>query len=230
MAYGYRRRRMRRKGGVIATRYRRRRLATFTRAVVNRIAETKSICVDASGSLVQKTWSFTSFLPGIVQGTTSSTRIGHQIYVRRIDIMIRIEPSASHMATGGSVGSDFCRLVLYRNRQTNGSLPSYGILFNHDTYNSLRNVPNIRRVSILRDYMHSMQRLGLTDTGSPPVVSASGHTVFQWTIYPRRRIQYTSNAGDITSILSNDYGIGVSASSNNCCYFQVSYQVWFNDV
>lgn len=229
MAYGYRRRRMRRRGGVFATRYRRRRLATFTRAIVNRVAELKAHTGDTgiNGIDINMGWGFRSFLAGIDQGTTASTRIGNQIYVRKIEVMINILPYTP--AFEGQTPGHFCRLILYRNKQTNGSLPDFSILFNKNMYNSLRNVPNIRRIVITRDYMHSFQRLSLED-GALPGPTITGTSTFQWTIYPRRKIQYSANTSSIADILSNDIGIGWSGSHNGCCRLDLQWQVWFNDV
>lgn len=213
----------------MATRYRRRRLATFTRAIVNRVAELKAHTGEShvDGINVTMGWGFRSFLAGIDQGTTASTRIGNQIYIRKIEVMINLTPQGA--AFEGLAAGHFCRLILYRNKQTNGALPSYDILFNKDLYNSLRNVPNIRRIVISRDYMHSFQRLDL-EAGALPGPTVSGTSTFQWTIYPRRKIQYSSNASTVADILTNDLGIGWCGSHNACCRLDFQYQVWFNDV
>lgn len=223
----FRRRYTRRKGRAFGTRYRRRRLATFTRAIVNRVAElkvfTRSISVTPLPGLA--TWQFGSFLAGIKQGTSAEERIGSQIYVKKIVVMIKLSPLADTFEADQALAM-FCRIMLYRNRQANGALPPWDSVWYSNTYSALRNVPNIRRISVLRDYMHSMQRLSLEDT----VPTVSGTSVFQWTIYPRKNIQFSSNNGTVADILTNDYGIGWCASMANCCLVDAQWQVWFNDV
>lgn len=210
-------------------RFRRSRRGLFqrTRTIVNRIAETKYLNVDAGAANAPSTvWVFNTFFQGLVQGTGATNRLGSQIFLRRVDVMVTLYPVTADMISNRP--SEFCRLMIYRNKQCNSTAASYNLFFDTNDFDSLRSVPNIRRVSILRDYSHCMTTL--TDTNAAGTATVAGSINFQWTVFPRKVIQFISNNGDITDLATNDYGFAFCSSNLGCCSIGLKYKLWFNDV
>lgn len=213
----YTRRRKYAKGAVS-----RKRVAAIAKRVVTRMAEDKylntTIATGASTS-----WQFGTFL-ACSQGTTASTRLGETIRLKRIEVFLRVTPVTTMAVTGTQ-----CRVILYHNKQAAGALPSAAMIFDaNGTINATRNTDQVRRITVVRDIVHTMVVTAKTD-GVASNWSVGPIGVFKWVIYPKKKIQYTSNAGTISDLLLDDYGLGFLSDGNSCCNVDARVKVIFCD-
>lgn len=218
----YRRRSFRRRRGVS-----RKRIAAVTRRVINSQLEKKFFNKTLySGIPANTTWLMDSAIAGLQQGTTASTRLGNKVKLVRIEFSIAINPTSNPaMLSSGSK----CRVILYHNRQTNGVQTDGATLFDANTILSLRNVPNMPKLSVLKDYVHNMSVLTVNPSTAAPM--SSGPPIqFKWVIHPKQVISFITNATDITAMLTHDYGIGFCADDAGCCEVSVLTKLVFCDV
>lgn len=217
--------------------YTRKRRAAFRRKGVTRKRVTKIVKKAINNNLETKwsdggivntdaasTWQFQTLCP-LSQGTTANTRIGNKVKLKKIQVHVWIRPkSGSSIDAAGSM----CRAVLYHNREAVGSLPAASAVFDGATpaWNAMRNIAQTDRIKILRDYTHAMV---VTSNNAGVVYSGGPAAYFVWTIYPKTTLHYTANAGDITDLLMDDYGVGFCADDNLCCTVTMQSQIFFTD-
>lgn len=168
------------------------------------------------------------FIYGIIQGTTQNTRIGNRIHVSRIQFSVRLCPAAT-MATGG-----LCRLIVMRDKFSNGGTPSITDIFTNDPDGlgsggaadvspwSLRNPDNLVRFNFLYDRIHSLVSTSST-TGGPLMD-------FSFNVYPKDTIVFDANAGTAADIVKNNYWIVALSSDGTCCQLDLRGRVWFTDM
>lgn len=180
---------------------------------------------------VTNAWTFRSAIApgltnsvGIGQGTNYNQRVGDKIRLKKIVFTIRIIPADG--AVGGS-HSDYCRVVVYRNKQANGAVVTQAQVFDPITglnYASMhpRNLLLKDRITLTRDFTHQMVLVG-GGSGSGPEM------LMEVTITPKQVINYNGTSGVISEVLKNDYGIGFISSANDCCQIIINAQVVFTD-
>lgn len=176
-------------------------------------------------------WRFYS-LVDCTKGTDSNQRVGDSVYLKKLEVMLTIQPNNIQLqgtdVTPSTTGK--CRIVIYKKYRPDGVVPLYSDYFNQDDFQSLRSVPNRARGSLLRDYMHIMTPISKEPTDAQSVLASftvSGDVTFQWTLYPRCKVQYVGS-GAIPIV--NDIGIGICADQIDCCNVQWRRQMVFNDV
>lgn len=205
------------------------RVTKLVKAVVNRNLEHKWFSQTLSTTNALSTWTFGTCL-GVTankfqQGTNVNQRIGDSIMLQKVEFFIFIDPivgaGGAPMATGTR-----CRVVLYHNKLAQGLLPTGANVFDSDQLNALRKVAKQPAVSILKDYTHHMTVLS-QDGGVS--FSAGPATTFRWTVYPKKKIFFTANTGDITDILRDDYGYGFVSDDANCCKVTITMKAHFTD-
>lgn len=204
------------------------RLARVTKPVVKRIMnnmlEKKSKLTSLQvGANPDGTWDFFSGLTGITQGTTASTRIGNRITVTSIRFTVMITLNAVSSPAGA-----LCRCILYHNKEAVGAVPAVYGIFDQDNILANRNVAQLPRYSILRDYTHQLTPTAYDAANSnfaygPPIK-------FVWTIYPRKVINFDGNSGTITDLFKDDYGFACAmAGPGGVCAMTVDAKVMFTD-
>lgn len=165
-----------------------------------------------------------SALAGISQGTGATNRIGNKIYVHSIRFNVFMKPAAP---AAGGVPNPMCRCVIYHNKEAVGNLPaSTPSVFAANLIESPRYVPLLNRYAILRDYTHSMFT-GAVDGSGYYVVGP--RMIFSWVVQPRKKIDYQSNAGTISDLYKDDYGVGCFMTNANTCTMDIRVQVIFSD-
>lgn len=187
--------------------------------VVNSMAEKKFVDLTLFNGGLVGTYTVWSALAGIVQGTTASTRIGNKIRVHAIEFNVYCYP-ATVTADGVSA-----RFVVYHNKETVGALTTGSMVFSADNFMALRNTTLQPRISVLRDRMcHCVITAldGATKGYGPP------HS-FKWTIYPNKLIDFQSNAGTISDLLKDDYGMMAAASAATEMGCDIRCKVIFSD-
>lgn len=222
----------------------RKSVTAITKRVLNRNLEHKFYQTVPCGSLVGgvwlpatltgSTWVWASSIagPNFVQGTDSSTRVGDRIMVNRIEYYVVIQPLVPIVDDKNGFR---CRLVCYHNKQCQGAVPSTTGVWDIDQLDTLRNVPNSGRISILRDYVHTMVPTAVTTpatggTTSAATVNTAG-PIFtgRFNIYPRKKIQYISNAQSVAAVVKDDYGVGFIAEGANCCQMLIIAKMHYTD-
>jgi len=176
-----------------------------------------------SGSLSAITWTFGSFLAGLQQGTAATNRIGNVIRVHAIYAQVVIDTTVASVNTGGSV----CKWIVYHNKEAVGAVPTGAQIYDADNFSALRNVILMPRFKVMREGSHSMVVTSATTV--PGNYSTGPAHMFMVAIYPKKKIDYQSNAGTISDLFKDDYGFGFVAGHANCCSFTVKTKVVFSD-
>lgn len=159
---------------------------------------------------------------GVSQGSGVGNRIGNSIRLNKIEFQVTVVPQPGTV----NIAGEMCRMILYHNKQPNGAVITPTQVFDTDAINSLRNENERPRVTILKDMIHHMQP---TSSASAQTVTSTGFTTFKWTIYPKTVVQYSDGFAAITSVLTNDYGIGVISTRAGCCQFAIGVKVFYSD-
>lgn len=204
-------------------------LGNYIKKVVTSLEEKKSaFASDFVSASPGTSWSWVSFLAavnaaaGVTQGTAKNQRIGERIRLQKIEFTVDIV-----MIPGGATNVDgaVCRMVVYHNKQANGSLPSTTDVFNTSDFRATRNSTFENRYSILKDFVHSMT---VTDAEGATVYGGP-HLFTTLTFYPKSPIDYTGSAGVIANILKNDFGVGYVADGASCCTIRLGCRLHWTD-
>lgn len=208
------------------------------RRVVFNMAEKKffnqTMGVAATPLVVGATWQFFSTLctnsttgsvVGIKQGTGASDRLGNKILLRQINFTIRMTPTFASGMTDGC----FCRVIVYKNKEAVGSVPTGADMFVLDVVDANRNIPLTPKLSVLRDLGHTMVTTAAVAASTPLAVGPV--KLIKFSVFPNKIIDYSGgNSGAITDILKHDFGIGFCATEANACNVVCAVQSIFSDV
>ena len=148
--------------------------------------------VASTGSFIPNTGSFLA----IAQGTGESQRIGRKATIKYIGVRYRLylENSNSAVAT-----HDTCRVILYWDKQCNGTAASVTDILETANYQSFNNLANKERFRVLSDKSHTLvSRSANSTTWGEDAASAQIH--LKVTI----PIEYSSTTGAIGEIRSNN--------------------------
>lgn len=203
-------------------------LTKRVRTIVNRIAEEKYINITLGTqftSMNHDAWKYQSALAGIIQGTTAHTRLGNKIFVKAIHFAIEC-----NLANVGAIRqeNESCEMVAYHNKQANGTAMSSGLMWNTDEVGAVRNLDQTHRVKIQKYLYHTFQVFG--DPSVTTKVTLTGWGVMRFSIYPKKVIEFQSNAGTISDILSDDFGFGAAITGyNGLCTLTGTMQTVFTD-
>lgn len=220
----YRRTARRRKAPKKAPRRATRVAAPLVRRVVMNMAEKKYFeNTILSSTTVGTTWMFHSALAGITQGTAAYNRIGNKIFVHSIKFMVYITPNANEVASSNIR----CRCAIYHNKEAVGALPTGSAVFTSDSIFGLRYQPLLSRYTIVKDTLHTMVAGAQGNAANTYALGPQGQFVV--TVYPKKRIDFSSNAGTISDLFKDDYGMCCVSSNTTQCNMSVWVQVIFSD-
>lgn len=172
---------------------------------------------------------FESFFSGFGVGTAFNERIGQSIFVRRIDINIRIDPLRSE-------DPSYCRIGVYYNNQCAGSLPAAADVWlprnilnpaSYYYYNAFRNPRHARRIRLPRDYLHAMAPISTPEVGQP--IAVAGAVNLRWAVYPRRKVMFNGEDVGIGALAGFDAGFFIVADDADCCTVTTNFVVHFTD-
>lgn len=154
------------------------------------------------------------------QGVTVSTRTGNKIHVTQISFRVTITPLLPDTMKAGSS----CRFVVYHNHEHNNSAtpPAGPSIFSPDGLNGFRNYDKLKAFSIMKDGMHSMAIISGTQNANPA-------KIFQFNIFPKKRIDFSSATAALSAVVKDDYGFGFCADAAGCCAMNVFARVYFTD-
>lgn len=151
-------------------------------------------------------------------------RIGNKIRVQKICFNITIGSNLVNFNPNGSV----CKWVIYHNKQANGLLPSFDLMWGSNAINAFRNTQKDNQIAIVKQGQHNMVVTGNTSTGT---ITAAGPLLkdLTVTIYPNKVINYTLGTSLIADLKFDDYGFGIIADGVNCCQCTINSKVFFTD-
>lgn len=90
-----------------------------------------------------------TLLNGCIQGSGATNRIGRRITMRSIQLRGRIQVAAT------TTGASPVRLIIFYDRQANGTAPTATDLLNADTISDFNNLSNNRRFVIVAEQIRS---------------------------------------------------------------------------
>lgn len=154
-------------------------------------------------------------IPGIIQGIQSNQRTGNDIFVRYIDVTVRVTPKT--MDTNGST----CRLVALHHLKPNGGTVASTGVFNQDQFNSVRNIAQKFKYKVLKDFVHSFVTTVSTNGGP--------EYLYQFRIPVNKKVRFNSAAASAGDLISDDYLVGFCADSAACCTVTVKGAVVYTD-
>lgn len=211
-------------------------IARISRAVTVRNAELKCLTQTfnavgnwspnlGAGVSVNSTWSFASVMAGMVQGTGVTNRIGNQVHVVSIELVCRLIPN---QAAAALVGGTTCRLVLFKYKDPNGSLPNMTgtgpQIFDQNVVMTGRNITNIKSFALLEDFTHNMVL-----TTSDPAAGPQFSRIIR--IPCNFKFNFSGNAGTISDCINNDVVMGICSDASGCCIVStMTAKVWFKDL
>jgi len=204
--------------------FRRKSVRAKVKRVLFSMAEKKYFESSGTVATIPATWTSDSVIDGLGQGTAATNRIGNKIYVHKIVITLLLAPVFSGVNANGSV----CRVAMYHNKEASGALPgATPAIFESDSIIANRYVPKLPQYTLLSDKTATMV---ISATNGATYNAAAGKVVYRICVYPKKRIDFQSNAGTISDLFKDDYGLAYIADSNVCCSLQWKSQVVFSDV
>lgn len=134
----------------------------------------------------------------IPQGTTESNRDGRKCVVTALNM--RGQVTIPSVASAGQ--ADRVRIIVYQDKQANGSPATVTQILETAAVNSFRNLAESQRFTILKDQnVDLVPQYGST--------AGSGEINYSWKFYKKCNIplEFNSTTGAITEIRSNNIGV-----------------------
>lgn len=140
----------------------------------------------------------------IVQGTGDSQRIGRKVTIRKISWRGFI--TLDGQSTTGAQSASVARLILYQDRQCNGSAAAVTDILQSATGMSFNKLSNAGRFHVIMDTMYDLIPTSGAGNGTANDFSS---TVISFDFHKDCSIplEYSGSAGTITTIRSNNLGI-----------------------
>lgn len=191
------------------------------RRAITLLAEKKHYTFSLAGSTsTTGVWQIQTcfFQGGPAQGVAVNQRVGNKIYLSRIDFRVVVEPT---IVAGDSNGAN-CRFIVYHNKECNGSVITYGDLFETNEMNAFRNMDRIAKVNIMYDGLHQMAIVSGTVNTNPT-------KFINFSVFPKKRIDFIGNTNLINDILKDDYGFGFCSDGAACCKVSCEARLVYTD-
>ncbi len=163
----------------------------------------------------------------IAQGVTESQRIGRKCTIRSIHWRYLISMTEIDAAATPANG-DTVRVILYLDKQCNGTTAVTTSILETNTFHSFRNLANSGRYQILLDQTNRLSYQTLASDGAGVVSSANYAREFQFNKKCNIPIEYDSTTGALTEIRSNNIGV-LLMGANNTAAFTSSMRLRFSD-
>lgn len=145
----------------------------------------------------------------IVQGIAETARIGRKITVRRISWRYRVALKNVNQSTSAGVA---IRLMLYLDKQCNGATAAVLGLLETANYQSFKNLTNTGRFRVLHDKTIVVNHKGGSYDGTG-TDWAGGEEIGEYHLDCNIPVEYTSTAGVIAELTSNNLGVMVIADT-----------------
>lgn len=170
-------------------------------------------------------------LPTIVdvaQGIDEDQRIGRKIRVRGITISGHIRSNA---ATNVAETANIYRIILYKDKQTNGATATIADILQDTTVHGHRNLSNTNRFQILFDHVRSInQRAGAYNPTGGTWLSGEFKQTFRFAKAVSVPIEFSGATGALTEIRSNNFGmLWLSQDDNPVTQITMRIRVRYTD-
>ncbi len=153
----------------------------------------------------------TNSIVGIVQGTGENQRIGRKCTITNIHVRFSFEKSDILAAdlSAAKNSHDTVRVIIWWDKQCNGTAPAASDILDTDLYNSFRNMANIQRFTILYDSLFSFNAGSIGAGNGTANDSQNIHRdlIKKVNLKCFIPIEFDSTTGAITEIRSNNIGI-----------------------
>ncbi len=147
----------------------------------------------------------------VVQGTGETERIGRRITVHRIEMKYNLTLLEQ---ADGAQANDIVRMIVYLDRQTNGTSAVITDILESNNFQSFRNLANVGRFKIIVD--KTVQMNTYAGAGNGTTDQFSSMTRFKkWSIKVKIPIEYNSTTGTLPEVRSNNIGIFMLTKSGN---------------
>lgn len=161
----------------------------------------------------------------IPQGTTEKTRIGRKAFIKSIHM--RMNTTLGAFAGSTAPPDDTIRILVYMDKQCNGTAATALQILETATIHSFRNLANSDRFQILMDKTHTMRYAGGSGDGAANDYGVK-RAFFQKHIKLHMPVHYDLTAGAITEIRSNNIGVFVIGTEADMT-FAMNYRIRFTD-
>lgn len=142
----------------------------------------------------------------IAQGTGESQRVGRKVTIKQLHWRYTVS-RPENLSSADLSSGDIVRVILYEDKQCNGSAAAVTDILETNDYQSFRNLANSGRFSILYDKTHDLNLLnGISEASN----SVSTSAVFRSTQFHKVchiPIEYNGTNGTIAEIRSNNLGV-----------------------
>ncbi len=219
---GYSRARAQRRGGRIARRRRQfrpgyDRTSGFYGRYAGSGTEFKFFDVDVDDAAIAVAGTIAaSTVLTIAEGNGESNRVGRKVTVRNIGWRFQVKLTA---AAAGSAASDSVRVILYLDKQTNGSAATATMILESDDYQSFNNLANKGRFRVLMDRTYDVNASSGSGRGTTDTMSF-GDVVVNDTFFKKCNIpiEYDNSASDgsLGSMRSNNIGVLLLSKDGHC--------------
>lgn len=161
----------------------------------------------------------------IDEGTGEEQRIGRKYTIKKIAWRYQIRQPPVANATGSS---DTVRVILYLDKQCNGTAATAAMILEHDDFQSFRLLENSARFTILMDRTYDINSPGAAGNGT---ANDALPVVMNDTFYKDCNITIQANGpdGTLAEIRSNNIGVLLFGAGTGTCAFLSHLRLRFSD-
>ena len=159
--------------------------------------------VTSSGEIVPNTGSINV----ISQGVGESQRVGRKAQIKYIGCRYNCFLDSGTIATATH---DTCRILLFWDKQANGTAASVTDILESGNYQSFNNLSNKGRFVILADRVHSLVSKSATSSFGEDTVNGQLHLKVDIPV------EFNSTTGAMSEIRSNNLGFLVISAGGHC--------------
>jgi len=165
---------------------------------------------------------------GISQGVGENERVGRKCTIRSIHWRYNVKVSES-TAEGTPKNGDTVRVIMFLDKQTNGTAALVSDILSSSNYHSFRNLSNSGRFNILYDKQHCLNVDGLA-VNTAGTAYSNTEVIREFVVNKKVNIpvEFSNTTGVLTGIKSNNIGI-LTISKNGDINMNARYRLRFSD-
>jgi len=168
-------------------------------------------------------------LNNVSQGTGENQRIGRNIMIKKIMIQGQIHLSLQTLLQNSH---DVVRIIVYLDKQANGTPAVVSDILETANMNSFRNLANSKRFTFLTDKKTTLNSMSsVTGNEIPPVPQtfATMAVIKQWQVFINANIpiEFDSTTGATSEIRSNNIGVLVISRDPSRTRFNFTVRIRF---
>ncbi len=160
----------------------------------------------------------------ITQGVGESQRVGRKLFIKKVQIKYNLDLFAGI----SQANHENVRVIIYKDKQTNGAIATATTILQTDNYQSFRNLENSGRYVVLMDKTHSLNHTaaGGNGTAIETCTRTQNYSFYKECNIP---IEYNAATGDIAEIRSMNLGIMVLCATGGVVKFEGIARFRFSD-